>query len=71
MEIFVHRAPRGYVTSELEDVNELAELLTNYGPLSDDDEVIVEITASWSFVRQLLSLDLFNDAWFKGNRDHG
>lgn len=67
MEIFVHRAPRGYVTSELENVDELGKLLTNYGPLSDDDEVMVEITASWSFIRKLLSLDLFRDAWFKGS----
>jgi len=71
MEIFVHKEPTGYVTSELEDVNELGKLLTNYGPLLDEDEVIVEIRAPWSFVRQLLSLDLFNDAWFKGNRDPG
>lgn len=64
MEVFVHRAPRGYLTKELEDVDELAELLTTYGPLSPDDEVTVEITGAWHVIRDLLSLDAFKEIWF-------
>lgn len=64
MEVFVHRQPTGYITSELEDVEELAELLTNYGPLTDEDEVTVKITASWRDIRELLSGSKFSDAWF-------
>jgi len=64
MEIFVHREPRGYITNELEDVQELGELLTNYGPLGDEDEVTVEISAPWHRIRELRSGEKFHDAWF-------
>lgn len=64
MEVFVHRQPTGYKTSVLEDVQELGELLTNFGPLGDDDEVTVEITAPWRLIRELLSQPMFSDAWF-------
>lgn len=64
MEIFVHRQPEGYITNQLEDVEELGELLTKYGPLTDDAEVIVEITAPWHLIRELLSSPMFSEAWF-------
>lgn len=64
MEVFVHRDPKGYITNELEDVQELGELLTNYGPLGEDDEVTVEISAPWHIVRDLLSTPIFSDIWF-------
>lgn len=65
MEIFVHRAPKGFYTLDLEDINELAELLTNYGPLEDNSEVTLEITAPWATVKELLSQPIFAEAWFK------
>ena len=68
MEVFVHRQPKGYITNELEDVQELGELLTNYGPLGDEDQVTMEITAPWSFIRDLLSGEKFHDAWFTPGR---
>lgn len=64
MEVFVHRQPKGFITNQLEDVQELGELLTNFGPLGDDDEVTVEITAPWRLIRELLSQPMFSDAWF-------
>jgi hypothetical protein len=64
MEVFVHRDPAGYMTDEMEGVQELGEMLTNYGPLGDDDEVTVEIKAPWSFIRDLLSLPVFGEIWF-------
>jgi len=64
MEIFVYTQPKGYSISELEDVQELGELLTNYRPLGDNDEVTVEIRAPWNFIRDLLSGEKFHDAWF-------
>jgi hypothetical protein len=64
MEVFVHRQPEGYTTKELEDVQELGELLTNYGPLGDDDEVMVQISAPWRIIRDLLSSPIFSDVWF-------
>jgi hypothetical protein len=68
MDIFVHRQPEGFITNELQDLEELGELLTHYGPLSDADEVTVEITATWREIRTLLSLPLFNEAWFHGEK---
>jgi len=69
MEIFVHRQPKGYITNELEDIEELGELLTNFGPLGDDDEVFVEITAPWRLIRELLSSPTLSDAWFNPTTD--
>lgn len=63
MEVFVHRQPRGFVTSQLEGPEELGELLTRYGPLGEDDEVTVEITAPWSVLRELLGLYAFRGVW--------
>jgi len=63
MEIFVHRQPQGFITKELESADELGELLTNYGPLSDKDEVTIEVTASWQEIRELLS-KLSDSIWF-------
>jgi len=68
MEVFVHRQPTGYNTSELKDIQELGEFLTNFGPLGDDDEVIVEITAPWRLIRELLSGPMFSDIWFSPER---
>lgn len=64
MKVFVHRQPTGYDTSVLEDAQELGELLTNYGPLGDDDEVTVEITAPWRLIQELLAAPMFSDVWF-------
>jgi len=64
MEVFVQRDPTGYTTNEVEDVQELGELLTNYGPLEDNDEVTVQIKAPWSFIRDLLSRPVFKEIWF-------
>lgn len=73
MEVFVHRQPKGYLTKDLEDVKELGELLTNYGPLADDDEVTAEITGPWSTIKELLShpvfMSLFGDIWFNPKTD--
>lgn len=68
MEVFVHRQPKGYFTKELEGVQELGELLTNYGPLGDEDEVIVMISAPWRIIRDLLSSPMFSDVWFSPER---
>ena len=54
MEIFVHRQPKGFLVGDLKSIEELGELLTHYGPLLDDTEVTVEITASWAEVKSLL-----------------
>ncbi|GAH95184.1 unnamed protein product [marine sediment metagenome] len=64
MEVFVHRQPKGFITSQLADIEELRDLLANFGPLGDDDEVTVEITAPWRLIRELLSQPMFSDAWF-------
>lgn len=69
MEVFVHRQPKGYLTKDLEDINELRELLTNYGPLTDDDEVTVEITASWREIKGLLELGELEGIWFNPQTD--
>jgi len=68
MEVFVHRQPQGYLTSELEDVQELEELLANYGPLGDNDEVTVIMSAPWPIIRGLLSNPVLNDIWFNPER---
>lgn len=62
--IFVHRQPKGLLTKELEGVEELGEMLQNYGPLSDGDEVTVEITAPWHQIRELLGLKFDDRIWF-------
>ena len=71
MEIFVHRDPVGYMTSELEDIRELEEHL-GYSPslnqLNDNSEVSVEITGTWSEIKNLLSQPCFKGAWFDPKR---
>jgi hypothetical protein len=66
MEVFVHRDPTGYTMDEVENVQELQELLSsgNYGPLSDSDEVTMEIRAPWTFIRDLLCHPFFAELWF-------
>ncbi|GAJ20900.1 unnamed protein product, partial [marine sediment metagenome] len=69
MEVFVHRAPTatGYLTYELEGVVELEEMLnssTLNKPLTDDEEVSVEITGRWGKIKPLLSGPAFADIWF-------
>lgn len=65
MEIFVHRQPKGFLTKELEGVAELDEMLRGYGPLSDGDEVTVEITAPWHQIRELLVFKFDEKIWFQ------
>lgn len=67
MEVFVNRSPTGYVTSELEDMAELQELLGGVAtlrPLDDEAEVHVEITGKWGEIRDLLAQPCFKDVWF-------
>lgn len=75
MDIFVYREPKGFETRDLEGIDELGEMLTNYGPLTDDTEVKVEITASWQKIKELLSLveySLTEQIWFNPGLDqHG
>lgn len=69
MEVFVHRQPKGYLTKDLEDINELGELLTNYGPLGEDNEVTVEITASWREIKGVLAMAEPEGIWFNPQTD--
>ena len=63
MDIFVSRDPKGFMPAALKDVDELGERLRKYGPLGDDDEVTMEITAPWKFIRELLSSEMFRNQW--------
>lgn len=56
MDLFVYREPKGFETKDMEGIDELAEHLTEYGPITDDTEVKLEITASWRQIKELLSL---------------
>ena len=72
MDVFVYREPKGFETRDLEGIEELGEQLTNYGPLTDETEVKVEITASWQKIKELLSLvefSLTEDIWFNPDID--
>ena len=69
MDIFVYREPKGFETRDLEGIDELGEMLTNYGPLTDDTEVKVEITASWREIQGLLSLPEMESIWFNPKTD--
>jgi len=67
MEVFVHRDPRGYLTKELEDIDELEELLRgmeSLPPLGDDEQVRVEIAGQWGKIKALLAGPAFADIWF-------
>ena len=71
MEVFVHRDPTGYVTKELEGIDELEELLRrleSLSPLDDDAEVRVEITGRWGKIKALLAGPSFADIWFNLDR---
>ena len=69
MEVFVHRQPKGFITKDLEDIEELAEQLGNYGLLTPDEEVTIEITAKWSEIRDILSQPAFANIWFNPKTD--
>lgn len=74
MDVFVYREPKGFETRDLEGIEELGEQLTNYGPLTDDTEVKVEITASWRKIKELMSLvefSLMEQIWFNPNLNRG
>ena len=67
MEVFIRRNPIGYTTGDLEDVEELEEKLRglqSFHPLSDAEEVIVEVTAPWGTIKRLLAEPFFNSIWF-------
>lgn len=67
MEVFVNRDPTGYVTFELEDIEELEEQLAAFSkpqPLELSSQVRVEITGTWSEIKVLLGQPFFNDFWF-------
>lgn len=71
MEVFIHRAPVGYTTADLEGVEELEEKLqglVTFEPLNDDKEVTVEITGRWGKIKSLLSGPAFADIWFNADR---
>lgn len=71
MEIFISRSPTGTITSQLEDLNELEEVLSSlntFGPLEDKSEVKVEITGTWAEIKDLLSNPCFGDTWFDPKR---
>ena len=71
MDVFVYREPKGFETRDLEGIDELGEQLTNYGPLTDDTEVKVEITASWREIKGLLELPEMEAIWFNPKTDRG
>lgn len=62
MEVYVHRSPTGYVTSEMEHVAELQEYLEGLSapkPFDDEAEVHLEITGKWGEIRELLAQPCF------------
>ena len=66
MEIYVHRDPSGYLTSDMEHVAQLQEYLEGLAtakPLDDKAEVHLEITGTWGEIRELLSQPCFRDNW--------
>jgi len=68
MDIFVHRGPTGYETSDMEDVAELREQLdrvTTFAPLDDQAEVHLDIRGTWGEIRELLAQPCFKDIWFR------
>ena len=69
MDVFVYREPKGFETRDLEGIEELGEQLTNYGPLTDDTEVKVEITAPWREIKGLLELPEMEAIWFNAKTD--
>ena len=68
MEVFIHRSPIGVETFDLEDIQELEEHLKGFDtfkPLSDKEEITVEIKGSWGEIRELLSHSCFQNIWSK------
>ncbi|GAI92337.1 unnamed protein product, partial [marine sediment metagenome] len=63
--------PTGCTTCDLEGIEELEEQLrgsTPLDPLTDDEEVRVEITGRWGKIKSLLSGPAFADIWFNPDR---
>jgi len=69
MDIFVYREPKGFETRDLEYIEELAEQLGQYGLLTPDSEVKVEITAPWREIKELLELPHMEAIWFNLKTD--
>ncbi len=69
MNVFVYRQPKGFEARDLEGLEELEEQLANYGSLTDDTEVIVEITAPWHKIKGLLELGELKTIWFNPQTD--
>lgn len=67
LDMFVHRAPTGFETFDMEGIEELEEQLKGidtFKPLDDGQEIHVEITGPWGEIRELLSQPFFNKIWF-------
>lgn len=67
LDVFVHRAPAGFETFDMEGIEELEEQLKGidtFKPLDDKQEVHVEITGPWEEIRELLSQPFFKKIWF-------
>ena len=69
MDVFVYREPKGFETRDLEDIGELAGQLGQYGLLTPDSEVKVEITAPWREIKGLLELPQMEAIWFNPETD--
>ena len=69
MDVFVYREPKGFEIRDLEDIEDLGEQLTNYGPLTDDTEVKVEITGPWREIEELLGVPQMEGIWFNPKTD--
>lgn len=66
MEVFIHRAPTGYLMNTMGDVKELEEFLDTglaFDSFDDDSLVRAEISGTWREVRELLSHPCFNGEW--------
>lgn len=66
--VWVNRNPSGFETSDLVGIDELGELLKDietFGPLEEDSDVHVEITGSWSEIKELLSQPFFKRIWYR------
>jgi len=71
MEVFVHRSPRGFETSDMDGIEELEERLKGidtFKPFDESEEVTMEVKAPWWQIRQLLSQPLLMDIWFDPTR---
>lgn len=67
MEVWVTRSLSGFETFDMEGIEELEVMLKGLAvskPLTDQEEVTVEITGSWAEIKELLSQPVFNKVWF-------